>query len=66
VATPLSRSLPWLLATLVLYLLAARLSIGFIRGPDDVALIWLPAGVALAAVILLGRRALLAVLAAVR
>ncbi len=62
---PLSRSLPWLLATLVLYLLAARLSIGFIRGPDDVALIWLPAGVALAAVILLGRRALLAVLAAV-
>jgi diguanylate cyclase (GGDEF)-like protein len=65
VPIPLSRSLPWLLATLVLYLLAARLSIGFIRGPDDVALIWLPAGVALAAVILLGRRALLAVLAAV-
>ncbi|ODU42081.1 EAL domain-containing protein [uncultured Aquimonas sp.] len=63
--TPLSRSLPWLLATLVLYLLAARLSIGFIRGPDDVALIWLPAGVALAAVILLGARAALAVLAGV-
>lgn len=65
VRTQLGRSLAVSFAAVALYLLAAWLSIGFMRGPDDVALIWLPAGVALALVILFGMRAALLVLIAV-
>ena len=62
VPSPLRRHPGVFLAAALLYLLAAWLSIGFLRGPDDVALIWLPAGVGLALVILFGARAALLVL----
>jgi diguanylate cyclase (GGDEF)-like protein len=52
-------------AALVLYLGCAWLSIGFIAGSDEVALIWLPAGVALALAIRWGLRVLLLVAFAV-
>lgn len=65
VPSPLSRNLAVLVAAVVLYLAAAWLSIGFMRGPDDVALIWLPAGVGLALVIRFGARGALLVLLAV-
>lgn len=64
-SSPLRRSVFVLPAALALYLLAAWLSIGFMRGPDDVALIWLPAGVSLTLVILQGARGVLLVLVAV-
>src|SRR5690606_1713459 len=52
--TQLRRRLLLVGLALGLYLLCAWLSIGFLRSPDDVALIWLPAGVALALAILIG------------
>lgn len=65
VPSPLHRNLGVLLAAVALYLLAAWLSIGFMRSADDIALIWLPAGVGLALIILFGYRAALALLLAV-
>lgn len=64
-SSPQRLSIPAQLAALALYLVAAWLSIGFMRGPDDVALIWLPAGVALALVVLQGAHSALLVLVAV-
>lgn len=48
-----------------LYLLCAWLSIGFLRSADDVALVWLPAGVGFALVILVGSPGALLMLLAV-
>lgn len=46
--TSYGRQLRWIPLAVGLYLLGAWLSIGFMRAHDDVALIWLPAGIGLA------------------
>jgi len=50
--------IPEATAALALYLGGGWLSVEFIRSADDVALIWLPSGIALALMILAGVRAL--------